>query len=154
MSQLLEVRKNIEISLSPKNRREARRLAQNITNRSIQEQVYFNCLATRAVFKYFSNLNIQTEFANICLADTTAINTDVLLMLQNYFRCLPVKTNRPFLNLPKEKNRRFQGFIIVKFDTSKIETVEILGFVPASCEGKTIQKTEILAINKIEQLIQ
>jgi len=153
MNQLLQIRENTKISLNPKNRREARRLAENITNSSIREKVYFNCLATRAVFKYFSNLNIQTEFPNICLADPKAINTDVLICNQNYFRCLPVKNDSLFLNLPRENNRRFQGFIIVKFDTNKIETVEILGLIPASSEGKTIQKNEILSLDKIRQII-
>jgi len=153
MSQLLEIRKNIQISLSNKNTREARRLAQNITNRSIREQVYFNCLATRAVSKYFTAHKIATEFPNICVADPKANNTNILLCNKNYFRCLPVKSDPPFLNLPEESNRRFQGFIVVKFDPNKIETGEILGFIPASSEGKTIQKTEIIPLDTIQQLI-
>ncbi|MGF1489844.1 MAG: DUF1822 family protein, partial [Prochloraceae cyanobacterium] len=116
-----------------------------------RKQIYFNCLATRAVFNYFTSLNVKAEFPNVLIVDALTINTDVLKCSKGYFRCLTTTENETVLDLPTDYDPSFIGYIVVEFH-DKVDTVEILGYVPACTQRTKIAKSLISSLEEISPI--
>lgn len=149
MNQLLQETNTVKVSLTAQNRQESRELTAIIKDISSRKQVYLNCLATRAVFNYFTSLNIKAEFPNVLILDALTIKTDVLKSSKGYFRCLTTRENETVLNLPSDYDPNFIGYIVVEFQ-AKVDTVEIIGFVPACTQRTKIAKTLISNLEEIQ----
>ncbi len=116
------------------------------------KQVYLNTLAVYGVNNYLKWLNIETALHksdswNWSLRTFFDI-ADLMLPNVGRLECRPVLPGETCLVLPQEVMRERIGYIAVQL-TTKLDFIEILGFVPARV---IIGNSEVIEISRLQPL--
>lgn len=116
------------------------------------KQVYLNTLAVYAVNNYLKWLNIETALHQ---SDSWnwSIRTffdiaDLMLPSVGRIECRPVLPGDDAVVLPQEVTQERIGYVAVQF-SKQLDSVEILGFVPAK---PIIGQSETIEINKFKSI--